>query len=621
MRVWIHAQHGTRMGNWMFQYAVARSLSDDVGCFVEEGALAAEMKLCPWLADLPFTETYPEGATTWAEKNLFVYEPIRVPECGDLVLDGLYQNSRYFDREKVLAIFSPSESDVVRLRDEYKEAFVHADLTSIGVRRGDYLHCPHEFPFVGTRYYEDALARLPEVRHFLVCSDDIPWCKTFFTSERFPGRTFYFSHARSAKDDIALPSLCANNILANSTFSWWGGYLNRNPDKRTIAASRWLGSAIRRTGVDWSDVYYEGTEIVNNDSGRFRLAGERVLWLWANVIKKKVLSPPYQWTKARCTAFFRSTFMLCVRAAVARVRGRIDPLYRRKQRRVLREEIEANRAYEAESCDVWRPKVLDLAETLRKVIEHRVSLARFGDGEFELMAGRNMSFELANVEMAARLKAVLANPQPNCLVCVPNVFGSLVCYRASEAALWRKAALWMRPILKDCAAEQTFGDTEVSRPYLGVGQGERADEIFELWKKLFANRDIIIVEGRFSRLGIGNDLFAGARRIRRIWCPANGAYAKYAQIKSAILSHASRGTLIVMALGATATLLAYDLAQDGYWAVDAGHVDVEYMWMKMGATEKCPIPGRYVNECIATGREMVKVRGEAEANNVIAEIV
>lgn len=293
----MHAQHGTRMGNWMFQYATALSLSDDVGCWVEEDKLADKMRKCAWLADLPFMTTRPADAKEWTEEKLFVFKAIANNETEDLILTGLYQNSRYFDAFKVRKALGPKQEDILRLKEEYREAFSHEDLTSIGVRRGDYMSCPHEFPFVGEKYYEDAIARMSEIKHFLVCSDDIAWCRRFFTAKRFPGKVFYFSNAKSVDDDIALPALCKNNILANSTFSWWGGYLNDNPEKRTIAPSRWLGTKYKRAGVDWSDVYYEGTEVVDNESKGLRLVYDRFYTVWADVIKKRIISPPYQWVR------------------------------------------------------------------------------------------------------------------------------------------------------------------------------------------------------------------------------------------------------------------------------------------------------------------------------------
>lgn len=106
----------------------------------------------------------------------------------------------------------------------------------------------------------------------------------------------------------------------------------------------------------------------------------------------------------------------------------------------------------------------------------------------------------------------------------------------------------------------------------------------------------MFVEGNLTHLGYGNDLFSNARSIKRILCPNKNAWDHYDDILSTVISHTNNDTLIIIALGMTATVLAADLAKTGRQALDLGHIDIEYEWMKMGATEKVPIPGKYVNE-------------------------
>ena len=65
---------------------------------------------------------------------------------------------------------------------------------------------------------------------------------------------------------------------------------------------------------------------------------------------------------------------------------------------------------------------------------------------------------------------------------------------------------------------------------------------------------------------------------------------------SEVKNVAAKDSLILLALGPTATAMAYELAKAGYWAVDIGHVDIEYEWMLMGATTKVNVPGKYTNE-------------------------
>ena len=74
-----------------------------------------------------------------------------------------------------------------------------------------------------------------------------------------------------------------------------------------------------------------------------------------------------------------------------------------------------------------------------------------------------------------------------------------------------------------------------------------------------------------------------------------------------------------MALGPTATVLAWDLFQAGYWAVDAGHIDLEYEWMRLGATEKVKVAGKYVNE-VAGGDQVEDLVDEAYAAQIVGKV-
>ena len=100
-------------------------------------------------------------------------------------------------------------------------------------------------------------------------------------------------------------------------------------------------------------------------------------------------------------------------------------------------------------------------------------------------------------------------------------------------------------------------------------------------------------------MGMGNDLFDGAKSIERILCPAEDAYSRYNEILESCLKF-STDYLILIALGATATVLAYDLAKKGYQALDFGHVDLEYEWYIRKANKKIKIENKFnkeINDC------------------------
>ena len=74
---------------------------------------------------------------------------------------------------------------------------------------------------------------------------------------------------------------------------------------------------------------------------------------------------------------------------------------------------------------------------------------------------------------------------------------------------------------------------------------------------------------------------------------------------NAILTNVSKDKLVLLSYGMCATVLAYDLAKLGYWAIDLGHLDIEYEWMRMGVTENSVVKGKFTNEAGNAGRQNI----------------
>ena len=102
-------------------------------------------------------------------------------------------------------------------------------------------------------------------------------------------------------------------------------------------------------------------------------------------------------------------------------------------------------------------------------------------------------------------------------------------------------------------------------------------------------------------MGVNNDLFSNAKSIKRIIGPSKNAFNVINEIKYKTEEYARPEDLILIALGPTATILAYELAKDGFQAIDIGHIDIEYEWYLRNANSKIPIPGKYVNEASDKG--------------------
>lgn len=115
-------------------------------------------------------------------------------------------------------------------------------------------------------------------------------------------------------------------------------------------------------------------------------------------------------------------------------------------------------------------------------------------------------------------------------------------------------------------------------------------------RRIWADKDIIIIEGCQSRLGYGNDLFDNVKSLKRIEGPAINSFTRYDDILEVAQKHATDGCIFLLALGASATVMAYDLAKMGYQALDIGHIDLEYDWYKNNKGNRSDTPYKYSNE-------------------------
>lgn len=165
---------------------------------------------------------------------------------------------------------------------------------------------------------------------------------------------------------------------------------------------------------------------------------------------------------------------------------------------------------------------------------------------------------------------------------------------------------------------RTYGDALFTRFYMIRKNKAHTAETVDLLKQLWTGEDLLIVEGKYSRLGVGNDLFDNAKSVKRILCPSKDAFTSYDAILQQTVS-ATDGRLVVLALGMTATVLAYDLANRGIRALDLGHIDVEYEWFRMGAKRKMAIPGKQVEE-VEGGQSRTSSTDKTYLSQIIATI-
>ena len=144
----------------------------------------------------------------------------------------------------------------------------------------------------------------------------------------------------------------------------------------------------------------------------------------------------------------------------------------------------------------------------------------------------------------------------------------------------------------------------------------------KLLKRIWDKKDVLIIEGYFSRIGIGNDLFNNTNSIKRIICPSKNAFQVYQKIiKQVKKLGINKNILILIALGSTASILAYDLSKIGFQAIDIGHTDIEYELYLRKSETIIRIPYKYVNEARDGKKNINQIKDKNYYKQIIAKIL
>lgn len=265
------------------------------------------------------------------------------------------------------------------------------------------------------------------------------------------------------------------------------------------------------------------------------------------------------------------------------------------------------------------PQIASIDDTISKIATEHCSVSRFGDGEILLIDNHGIGFQEAKFELGKRLAEVLQSHDEKHLVCISDTFSNLYRYNRKARRFWRThfflyGWIWDKYLIP----ERLYYNTFVTRPYMDFASKKACNRWFNDIKSIWNNRNIVFIEGEKSRLGVGNNLFDNAKSIHRILCPPCNAFSKYDKILAEACKQ-DKNVLFLIALGPTATVLAYDLHKAGYQAVDAGHVDIEYEWWRMGAQRKVRIANKYVNEAVR-GADVTQVVGKEYQEQIIAQI-
>lgn len=177
--------------------------------------------------------------------NSYIFDPKILERKGDVYLEGFFQSERYF---KEIEFIIRNEFQLKGVMGGAAHAVLQdierANAVTVHVRRGDYVNNKDANAFHGIcspEYYRSAIEliskRVDSPKYF-VSSDDIEWVKKHI---EIPAPVVYVSNKDIADhEELILMSKCKHNIIANSSFSWWGAWLNGNANKIIIAPKQWV---------------------------------------------------------------------------------------------------------------------------------------------------------------------------------------------------------------------------------------------------------------------------------------------------------------------------------------------------------------------------------------------
>ena len=216
------------------------------------------------------------------------------------------------------------------------------------------------------------------------------------------------------------------------------------------------------------------------------------------------------------------------------------------------------------------PKIMNEWETIDYLIEHRCGIARYGDGELKLCLGSSTKSHNYSPEISTRLRGILRSDRKECLVGIPRVDRVIPTERKKHH--WAKYDT------------DRFNSLYLPGKVYGSAFITRFDEIPEIdceayWQKvrsLWQGRSVVVLQGTRKPFLKNPWIVDGATSVRVFHGPVNSAFTEYDSLMATMLAETTLNDLIILALGAAATVIAYDLSLTGRQALDLGHLGMFY---------------------------------------------
>jgi hypothetical protein len=238
------------LGNQIFQWAYGKALSEkyntslflDLNFYENQTGNTFRVFELDKFPNIKLETTKFENKQTIEVIDSFTYTELKHDKNFNYYLNGFWQSEKYFYEFSEI-IKNELEPDITTL--EKLSSKMSNNSVSLHIRRTDYVTSNGYHPVQSIDYYNKALEIIGDYDQLLIFSDDINWCK-----ENLNYKNMVFIENQTNIEDMWLMSLCKHNIIANSSFSWWGAWLNKNEDKIVIVPKNWFGDFTNLNSLD-----------------------------------------------------------------------------------------------------------------------------------------------------------------------------------------------------------------------------------------------------------------------------------------------------------------------------------------------------------------------------------
>ena len=229
-------------------------------------------------------------------------------------------------------------------------------------------------------------------------------------------------------------------------------------------------------------------------------------------------------------------------------KNKIKPMINNMIKKIIRKFIDEHFLIPMAFKKTSKLQIMSSMDSIRYIIDHKCSLSRFGDGELDSIEGKGGEYQHPSPRLSKMLLECLQSDLPNHKVAIPNHLNH---YDGKpKQGFWTNYVVGHhKQFLKWLSFDKVYLDTQLTRFYYEHKDKSHCAEHIGLIKQIWDGRDVVIVEGAKTRSGIGNDLYANAKSIRRILGPALSGFNRYDDIYNFIVNNVSKDKLILLEIG------------------------------------------------------------------------